>query len=75
MVIETPHVSPYLPNISTYLPHISPISPQADEMVIETSGGYMRSDSADGLSPLGATGDAAPEQVRVRARARWPVSL
>jgi len=44
-------------------------------MVIETSGGYMRSDSADGLSPLGATGDAAPEQVRVRARARWPVSL
>lgn len=38
--------------------------PQADEMVIETSGGYMRSESADGLSPLGATGDAAPEQKR-----------
>ena len=65
MVIETS----YLP-IS---PHISPISPQADEMVIETSGGYMRSESSDGLSPFGATGHAAPEQVRVRARARWPV--
>ena len=43
--------------------------PQADEMVIETSGGYgdgvdMQSEATDGLSPLAATGHVAPAQKR-----------